>query len=247
MRAAAVIPARYASTRFPGKPLALIAGKPMIQWVYERTGQAGLVDEVIVATDDERILLVVESFGGKAVLTSAEHSNGSERVAEVAAALSARVIINVQGDEPLIEPAMIDQALAPLLEDESILAGTLMSPIKKAEELINPNIVKVVTDNNGFALYFSRSPIPCQRDLWKEAVVATENHYKHIGLYAYQREFLLRLCRLSPSLLEQAEQLEQLRILQNGYRIKVIETQYSCLGVDTPEDIKKIETLLNRK
>ncbi len=247
MQVAAVIPARYASSRFPGKPLALIAGRPMIQWVYERAVQAQMVDQVLVATDDERILAAVKTFGGQAVMTSPKHRNGSERVAEVAAGLKVRIVVNVQGDEPLIEPAMIDQALAPLLGDESLLVSTLKSPISTAEELLDPNLVKVVTDKEGFALFFSRAPIPYQRRLWRDKVTPTANHYKHIGLYAYQREFLLKLCRLPPTPLEQAEQLEQLRIMENGYRIKVIETEYSCLGVDTPEDISKIEQLLLEK
>ncbi|MBI5787800.1 MAG: 3-deoxy-manno-octulosonate cytidylyltransferase [Candidatus Schekmanbacteria bacterium] len=244
MKAVAIIPARYASSRFPGKPLAIIAGRPMIQWVYERTQKAGLLDETIVATDDERILKAVQDFGGKAVMTSPAYRNGSERIAEVAAGLDAQVIVNVQGDEPAIEPAMIDQAIAPLLKDKNIPVSTLKTPIENAAELISPHVVKVVTDNQGYALYFSRSPIPYQRERWKDQIAPAGNHYKHIGLYAYRRDFLLQFCRMQPTLLEQAEELEQLRVLENGYKIKVIETRYKSLGVDTPEDIIKVEYIL---
>ncbi len=219
MRVVAIIPARYASSRFPGKPLARIAGKPMIQWVYERTLQAQSVDQVFVATDDERIMAAVKVFGGQAVLTSPEHRNGSERVAEVAADLDAQIVVNVQGDEPLIEPVMIDEAVAPLLDNEEVLIGTLKSSINTVGELLDPNVVKVVTDEEDFALLFSRSPIPYQRQLWQEEAIPTTNHYKHIGLYVYQREFLLKLCNLLPTPLEQAEQLEQLRVMEHGYKI----------------------------
>ena len=241
-----VIPARYASTRFPCKPLADLCGKPMIQWVYERSAGCESVDRAIVATDDERILLAVKAFGGDVVMTRSDHATGTDRLAEVAAALDDDLVVNVQGDEPLIDPAMIQAAVAPLLADSSIPMGTLKTPLTSLEEYQNPNVVKVVTDLQGFALYFSRAPIPHPRDFsedldqrWNELATA-----KHVGLYVYRREFLLKYPRLQATPLETQENLEQLRALEHGYRIRVAETELVGQGVDTPEDLERVRALL---
>ena len=236
MSVLAIIPARYASTRFPGKPLAAIAGKPMIQHVYERTLKADSVSRVIVATDDERIRAAVVDFGGEVVMTRADHPSGTDRLAEVAAGLDADLIVNVQGDEPLIDPLMIDQAVKPLLADPTIEMGTLKSLIKDEEDYLNPNIVKVVTDRDGFALYFSRSPMPYLR----EADFASVPLFKHVGLYVYRRDFLLKYPHLSETDLEKAEKLEQLRALEHGYRIYVATTDCESIGVDVPADLEKV-------
>lgn len=241
-----VIPARYASTRFPGKPLADLCGKPMIQWVYERSALCESVGRVIVATDDDRIALAVESFGGDVAMTRSDHLTGTDRLAEVAAGLDDELIVNVQGDEPLIDPAMIQAAVAPLLADDSIPMGTLKTPLTSIEEYRNSNVVKVVTDQHGFALYFSRAPIPYPRDFtdalehrWGELATA-----KHIGLYVYRREFLLRYPHLKMTPLESQECLEQLRALEHGYRIRVAETSLAGQGVDTPEDLEQVRAIL---
>jgi len=240
MSVCAIIPARYASTRFPGKPLADICGKPMIQHVYERTLQADSVNRVIVATDDKRIQSAVVAFGGEVAMTRADHPSGTDRLAEVAGALDVELIVNVQGDEPLIDPAMIDQAVRPLQENAAIVMGTLKSRIVDSGDYGNPNIVKVVTDGNGFALYFSRSPIPHMRDDARPAL------FKHVGLYVYRREFLLAYPCLSETPLEQAEKLEQLRALEHGYRIFVAETDRQSIGVDVPDDLQKVIAELSK-
>ncbi len=241
-----VIPARYASTRFPGKPLADLCGKPMIQWVYERSSLCESVDRVIVATDDDRIARAVESFGGDVVMTRSDHPTGTDRLAEVAAVLDDELIVNVQGDEPLIDPAMIQAAVSPLLADNSIPMGTLKTPLTSVDEYKNPNVVKVVTDRQGFALYFSRAPIPYPRDFgdtlqqrWQELAAA-----KHIGLYVYRREFLLHYPQLQATPLENQECLEQLRALEHGYRIRVAETDLTGQGVDSPEDLERVREIL---
>ncbi|GFE59382.1 3-deoxy-manno-octulosonate cytidylyltransferase [Geobacter sp. AOG1] len=252
MKITAVIPARYASTRFEGKALADIVGKPMVQHVYERTARAGLVSEVLVATDDERIASAVRAFGGRVEMTSRDHETGTDRLAEVAARLDSDIIVNVQGDEPLIEPAMIDEAIEPLAKDPGIPMGTLKSRIKYLHDFLSPNVVKVVTDWEDYALYFSRSPLPNFRDKWndlKDEAFASGKLlcYKHVGLYVYRREFLLQYAQMSPTYLELAEKLEQLRVLENGYRIKVISTEHESIGVDTPCDLDKVlEKLRNR-
>ncbi len=236
MTVSAIIPARYASTRFPGKPLVDIAGKPMIQHVYERTARAASVGRTIVATDDERIRKVVDDFGGEVVMTRADHPSGTDRLAEVAAGLDSELVVNVQGDEPLINPAMIDQAVAPLLADSSIEMGTLKCLIDSEEEYRNPNVVKVVTDQANFALYFSRSPLPFLRDQpWHDCRL-----FKHVGLYVYRREFLLKYPGLPETDLEKAEKLEQLRALEHGVGIYVAETEDVSIGVDTPEDVARV-------
>ncbi|MEW6379419.1 MAG: 3-deoxy-manno-octulosonate cytidylyltransferase [bacterium] len=247
MRIAAIIPARYQSSRFPGKPLAPILGKPMIQYVYERSSAASLIDEIWVATDDQRIYERVRSFGGQVMLTSPDHESGTERVAEAAQRIDADVVINVQGDEPLIRPEAIDLLARAMAEDQQAPMATLKRKIQREPDADNPNCVKVVTDRQGFALYFSRSPIPCIRDRYApHDTQAAFFTYQHVGIYAYRKDFLLQIPLLPPSILEQAEKLEQLRVLESGYRIKVIETDYESYGVDMPEDISRIEELLCR-
>lgn len=244
MNITAIIPARYGSTRFPGKALADLCGKPMIQHVYERTIQASHISRVIVATDDQRIADAVKRFGGDYVMTSPDHETGTDRLAEVARGLHDDIIVNVQGDEPLIEPAMIDQAVTPFLADQQLKMGTLKCRIKCLHDFLSPNVVKVVTDSHGYALYFSRSPLPFFRDKWqdlKDEAFASGRMlcHKHVGLYVYQREFLIQYAALPQTPLENAEKLEQLRALENGIRIRVVETDFESLGVDTPEDLNK--------
>ncbi|HEX9021983.1 MAG TPA: 3-deoxy-manno-octulosonate cytidylyltransferase [Nitrospirota bacterium] len=241
----AVIPARFGSTRFPGKSLALIKGKPMIQRVYERTRGSKLVERVIVATDDDRILAAVKSFGGEAFMTSPEHPTGTDRIAEVVKKIECDLVVNVQGDEPLIHPEMIDQAIMPLAADPSIPLGTLCKKIDSRDEAFDPNVVKVVFDRNGFALYFSRAPIPWSRDQWAGRVSFADmpfvdTQYKHIGLYVYRRDFLLTFARMPQTTLETVEKLEQLRALEHGYRIKTVVTEHDSFGVDIPDDLGKI-------
>lgn len=236
----AFIPARYDSTRFPGKPLALIKGKPMIQHVYERCLQCPEISETYVATDHEGIFEAVEAFGGKAVMTSREHRSGTDRIAEAARALgisSKDLIVNIQGDQPIFEPAMISDLVAPFFQKDEPPMATLRCRVLREEEKGNPNHVKVVTDRAGYALYFSRYPIPFLRDRGEGDVA----FYKHLGFYAYQTDFLLHFTRLEPGILESAEKLEQLRALEHGFRIKVSETPHNSLEVDVPEDIARIE------
>ncbi len=239
-RVIAIIPARYESTRLPGKPLADIHGQPMIRRVYERAAQADGIDRVLVATDDARIREAVASFGGEVVMTSAAHSTGTDRIAEVARDLDADVIVNVQGDLPLLDPAMVAAAVAPLRADAGLPMATIKTAIRAEEELRNPNVVKVVTDRDGFALYFSRSPLPH----WRDGAPAEVLAHKHIGLYVYRREFLLTLARLEPTPLEQAEKLEQLRALEWGFRIKVVEVAAASIEVDTARDLERARALV---
>jgi 3-deoxy-manno-octulosonate cytidylyltransferase (CMP-KDO synthetase) len=237
----AVVPARYASTRFPGKPLAPIAGRPMIQHVVERVRTAKLVSRVVVATDDARIKSAVEAFGAEAILTRADHANGTDRVAEVAARLTAEIYVNVQGDEPLIDPGTVDAVIAAMLEDESVQIATPCVAIEEPKDIMDPNVVKVVRDFDGNGIYFSRAPIPWVRDT--NANVKAQ-HWKHLGLYGYRREALLEYQTLPPGDLERVEQLEQLRWLENGFRIRVAETDYDAVSVDVPSDIERVEKLL---
>lgn len=250
MSIVAVIPARYGSSRFPGKPLALILGKPMIQWVYERAALAACADRVVVATDDERIARVVAGFGGEVQMTRSDHATGTDRLAEVAGRLDAELLINVQGDEPLIDPRMIEAAAAPLIADAAIPMGTLRAALETWEEYRNPNVVKVVCDGRGFALYFSRAPIPHPRDLPQggaQPSPAALGMFRHVGLYVYRRDFLLAFASLPPSPLEQLEKLEQLRALEHGHAIRVVETDLTSLGVDTPEDLLRVEAFLRAR
>lgn len=242
MNTLCVIPARYASTRLPGKPLADIAGKPMIVRVYEQASRAKRLSGVIAAVDDERVYEAVVSHGGKAMMTAKGHPTGTDRLAEVAAAHpEAELIINVQGDEPLIEPDLIDALAAAFEEAPELQMATVKSPMTDENEMKNHNNVKVVTDKEGYALYFSRSLLPYPRENTGVTV------YKHIGIYAYRRDFLLQYARMKPTALEQTESLEQLRALENGYKIKVIATDFKFVGVDTPEDLAEVNRLYKER
>jgi 3-deoxy-manno-octulosonate cytidylyltransferase (CMP-KDO synthetase) len=248
----AIIPARFASTRLPGKPLSDIHGKPMIQHVYERTAQARLVDRVLVATDDERVAATVRAFGGDAVMTSVRHASGTDRLAEAIETCEGDVVVNVQGDEPMLDPQWIDQAIEPMQQDSALSVSTLSLPLGDVEEMMSPSVVKVVANLRGEALYFSRSPIPYVRldppgSLADAAAAALKKGLarKHVGLYAYRREALLRFARLPPSPLETAEGLEQLRALQDGMKIRVVETDGRAgVAVDTPEDLERARGLM---
>ncbi len=238
-----VIPARYASTRFPGKPLALVAGKPMIQCVYERAQRSAMLTDLFVATDDERIVTAVEAFGGKVMMTRPEHQSGSDRIAEVAQQIRPHpdLVVNIQGDEPLIDPAAIDIAINVLLADDEAEVSTLVRPISTLEELENPNVVKVVLAQDHTALYFSRSPIPYCRDCAGHADWLNRHQYlKHLGVYVYRHETLLAFVSWPPGRLERVEHLEQLRLLERGVRIHAARTEYEGRSVDTPADLEAL-------
>ena len=241
MKVLCVIPARYASTRLPGKPLSMIAGKPMIQHVYERACQAQLPNEVVVATDNELVEKAVLDFGGKAVMTSPDHPSGTDRLAEVALMYpDVDVIVNVQGDEPMIPPEVIHR-LAEAFNGDADLNMATMKVVMDEEDYENPAAVKVVTDQQGYALYFSRSLMPYPRNKPEGFKV-----FKHVGIYAYRRNFLLKYAALAPTPLEKAESLEQLRALENGYKIKVLESDFQGIGVDTPEDLAAVNALFEK-
>jgi len=244
MEAIGVIPARFSSTRFPGKVLADILGRPMIQWVWEAAKSAFSLDELVVATDDERVAKVVEGFGGKVNLTSPQHRTGTDRICEVVNPLDVKVVVNIQGDEPMLEPLMIDELARTLLENPEIQMATLSYPIKSRHDLKDPNVVKVVTDKDDFALYFSRSLIPYLRPDKRLARNKGPIFFKHIGMYAYTKDFLFTFANLSHSALEEAEDLEQLRALEHGHRIKVLETKFDSIGVDTPGDLERVKRIL---
>ena len=271
MTAIVIIPARYDSTRFPGKPLYPLKGMPVIQHVYENSKHARLADDVIVATDNETIFERVFTFGGKAIMTDKKHPSGTDRIAEVAASMDYDIIVNVQADEPLIRPEMIDDVIT-VLDDKRASIGTLTKKIEDPNEIADPNIVKVVFDKEGFALYFSRAPIPFHRDEWKlhstelktqntpslplpprgggqgwggDPELRTFHCYKHVGIYSYRREALLSLAGMEPTELEKIEKLEQLRALEHGMKIKVRETFFETYGVDTLEDLEKVEKCLS--
>jgi 3-deoxy-manno-octulosonate cytidylyltransferase (CMP-KDO synthetase) len=244
MKTIAIIPSRYHSTRLPAKPLALIAGLPMIQRVYQCALACPQLDAVYVATDDERIARCVQGFGGRSVMTSPQHASGTDRIAEAAQKLGLApddLIVNIQGDQPTFPPSVITDMIQPLLADPGIPMGTLKYRITDLAEIDNPNHVKVVTDKNGLALYFSRSAIPYYRDKQSDYF-----YYKHLGLYAYRLHFLKTFTSLPVGLLEASEKLEQLRALENGFKIKVVETAYNSIEVDTPGDIAKVEAWLRR-
>ncbi len=242
-RVIGVIPARYGSSRFPGKALADLCGKPMIRHVVERASRALSLDDVLVATDDRRILEAVHAFGGKARMTSPAHPSGTDRIAEVVRDLGCDLVVNIQGDEPLIEPTVIDQAVAPLTDDPSVEMGTLARPMA-VDEAVDPSKVKVVLDRHGFAMYFSRSRIPYIRD---GAPPPTERPYLlHMGLYVYRRETLLRLAALPPTPLEERARLEQLRALEHGIRIRVVTTDHESFGVDTPADLERVRGMIQQ-
>jgi 3-deoxy-manno-octulosonate cytidylyltransferase (CMP-KDO synthetase) len=236
-----VIPARYGSTRLPAKPLVPLAGKPMIQRVYERAKLAKSAGRVIVATDDERILKAVQDFGGEARMTRTDHRTGTERIAEVAAHVQGEVFVNVQGDEPLLDPAAVDAAVVALLEEPAAAISTVAVPIRTPADIMDPNVVKTVLDFDDNALYFSRAPIPWVRD---SAHKIHARHLKHLGLYVFQRDALLEYPTLPQGELERLEQLEQLRWLENGWKIRVAEVEHDAVSVDVPEDVARAERLL---
>ncbi|GMT42566.1 MAG: 3-deoxy-manno-octulosonate cytidylyltransferase [bacterium] len=238
---AAVIPARYGSTRFEGKLLAPLKGKPVIIHVVERAHMCRLVDSVLVATDDDRIFNEVQKAGYRAVMTSADHTSGSDRVAEAAGKIDCGIVVNLQGDEPMLDPASVDACIKVLLDDPSLEVSTLAVPITDVAEFQNPDAVKVVVDNNGLALYFSRAPIPY--DL--AGIEKKTAMMKHLGLYVFRRSFLLEYAALKPTELEMTEKLEQLRILQHGFKIRVVKAFRDSIGIDTPEDLVKAEALLD--
>jgi 3-deoxy-manno-octulosonate cytidylyltransferase (CMP-KDO synthetase) len=242
MNVVCIIPARYESSRFPGKPLADICGKPMIQHVYERVVQARTVSLAAVATDDERIFTAVQRFGGRAIMTSTTHQSGTDRIAEVVTHLGlalSDIVVNIQGDQPLFEPIQIDEVAKPLLDDPDLPMSTLIYKIIREEEVTHPHVVKVVFDHDYNAIYFSRATIPFVRDRGHEV-----SYYKHHGIYAYRRQFLDTFTKLPQGTLERLEALEQLRALEHGYRIKVVETYYDSVQVDTPQDLERVKRIL---
>jgi 3-deoxy-manno-octulosonate cytidylyltransferase (CMP-KDO synthetase) len=242
-----VIPSRYASQRLPAKPLIDLDGKPMVQRVYEQAKKSRLLDRVVVATDNSRIEEAVRRFNGDVMLTSQEIASGSDRVAAVAMQMAGDIFVNIQGDEPLIAPEMIDQGIQLLLDDPSALVGTLVKQISSQEELLNPNIVKVVLNHEGYTIYFSRSIVPYVRGEADERKwLALHTFYKHIGLYISRRTFLMRYAQLPVSHLEKAEKLEQLRILEAGYKIKTGKTTYDSIPIDTPEDVARVVAILRQ-
>ncbi|WP_113928353.1 3-deoxy-manno-octulosonate cytidylyltransferase [Bacillus sp. P14.5] len=240
MKVVGVIPARYGSTRFPGKPLAIIKGKPMIQQVFEQVKRSKKIDEVVIATDHLEIVREAEKFCARVVMTSREHESGSDRIAEVTGIVEGDIFINIQGDEPLIHPSLIDEIIQ-LAEENPDHVITACTKLESTEEIDDPNVVKVVTSQKNEALYFSRSPIPYQRN------TTDISYYKHLGIYCYPKHILKEYVNLPQSPLEQAESLEQLRLIENGYKLKVLQTHYDAVGVDTPEDIAKVELIMEGK
>ncbi len=242
MKIVCIIPSRYPSSRFEGKPLADLCGKPMIQHVYERVLRSARVSYAAVATDDERIFAAVKGFGGNAVMTSNRHRSGSDRIAEAVSGLGlaeSDIVVNIQGDQPLFEPLQIDQVTEPLVADSSVSFSTLIYRIRREEEITHPNAVKVVFDRNHFALYFSRATIPFVRDPGNVAC-----YYKHHGIYAYRKDFLMTFTQLGEGTLEKLEALEQLRALEHGYRLKVVETQFDSVEVDTPAELARVARII---
>jgi 3-deoxy-manno-octulosonate cytidylyltransferase (CMP-KDO synthetase) len=246
MKIICVIPARYESSRFEGKPLADICGKPMIQHVYERVLKSDTVSYAAVATDDERIFGAVKKFGGNVIMTSPQHRSGTDRIAEAISTIDdiedADIIVNIQGDQPIFEPSQIDEVAGPLIEDPSVDMSTLIYRIIREEEITHPNAVKVVFDRDGFAIYFSRATIPYVRKSGSEG-----SYYKHHGIYAYRKSFLMTFTSLEEGYLERIEALEQLRAIEHGYRIKVVETPYDSVEVDTPEELERIRKIVNER
>ena len=242
MKTIGVIPARWASTRFEGKVLADIQGRPMIQHVWERACASQQLNDVIIACDDQRILSAAEQFNAKAVLTSSSHPSGTDRVAQIIETIGCDIAVNIQGDEPLISPAVIDALVQVLAGDPTCSMGTVVKIIDDTMDLTNPNVVKVVMDGDMNALYFSRSPIPYNRDHSEDIV-----SYKHLGIYAYRRDFLLAFKNLPKSNLEKSEQLEQLRALEFGYKVKTVLTDIETIGVDTPDDLARVNQYLSEK
>jgi 3-deoxy-manno-octulosonate cytidylyltransferase (CMP-KDO synthetase) len=255
MSVVAIIPARFGSTRLPGKPLAQIGGRPMIQHVYQSAAKAKVLDRVIVATDDRRIEAAVRKFGGEVMMTSPYHASGTDRLAEVARKIKADLLVNVQGDLPFISARTITQAVQPLRRDRNIPMGTVCTAIHDESEWRNPNVVKVLTDKARLALFFTRAPIPFRRndafDPSGKKIAGSSRRrlwgYRHLGLYVYRREFLLKFSRLRPTALEQIESLEQLRALENGHRIYVAQVDERSVEVDTPADLLRAENYLKRR
>ena len=239
-----VIPARYGSSRFEGKVLADILGKPMLQHVWERAKQSLLLDELIIACDDERVAKVARDFGAKVVMTAKAHVSGTDRICEVINPIDVKVVVNIQADEPLIHPTMIDKAARALMDDKNIFMSTVMKAEDEPEIINDPHVVKVVIDKSNFAIYFSRSPIPYHA---QNSQIATPVYFKHIGLYAYTKDFLYIYKNLPVSYLERVECLEQLRVLEAGYRIKAVETKFDTIGVDTPEDLARVVEYLSQR
>lgn len=246
MKAIGVIPARWGATRFEGKVLADLLGKPVIQHVWENAKKAKTLDDLIIAADDERIIKVVESFGGKAVYTSPDQPSGTDRLAEVVNPLDVKIAVNIQGDEPLVKPIMIDNLVIALENEKTAQMATMIKKIEDDSELVNSNVVKVVVDRNGYALYFSRYAIPYNRTGEKDKK-KKPTYFKHIGLYAFTKDFLFTFRNLPESSLESAERLEQLRVLEYGYKIKTVETRFDTVGVDTPEDLARVKEILVRE
>jgi 3-deoxy-manno-octulosonate cytidylyltransferase (CMP-KDO synthetase) len=248
-RAIGIIPARYGSTRLPGKPLVSICGKPLIYWVWKQARKARSLDRVLVATDDQKVKEVVEQFGGEAVLTSANFASGSDRVASVARRLNYDIVVNIQGDEPLISPGAIDKLVNTLKSDRKVLVATLATAIQGEAELRDQNVVKVVFNQDGQALYFSRHRIPFWLTNGKKNldINSLQPFYAHIGVYAFRKDFLLKFVSWKPSRLEKLERLEQLRILEKGYSVKVVKTSFKSQAVDTPKDVKRVEKILRGK
>ena len=244
MNVVGVIPARYGSTRLKAKVLADLLGKPLIQHVWERAHQSRLLDRLLIATDNERVKKTCERFGSEAVMTSKRHQSGSDRITEAVQSLETEIVVNIQGDEPLIHHTMIDDMVRAILEDKSCQMATVVKPLYSEKELNDPGVVKAVIDHRGFALYFSRSVIPYNRD---KAKITGIGYYKHLGLYAYRKKFLMNFKNLPPSRLERTEKLEQLRVLEAGYKIKTVETSFDTIAVDTKEDLKRVEQFLKKK
>ncbi len=234
MKTIGVIPARYASTRFPAKVLAKIDGKPMIQYVWQKANQCKQLDEVLIACDHEQVFQIAQGFGARVVMTNPNHPSGTDRIAEAVENLSVSIVVNIQGDEPFIDPLTIDHLAALLKNDSECLMGTVIKEIQDEADFLNPNVVKCVTDVNGYALYFSRASIPYPRSLGTK-------RYKHLGLYAYRKDFLMKYKNWSKGILESTEELEQLRVLEKGYRIKTVITSADSMAVDTPEDLEKAQ------
>ena len=235
MEAVGIIPARYGATRFEGKLLADLCGKPVIQHTWENAKKSRLIEDLIIATDDKRIYNIAKGFGANVVYTSKAHKSGSDRLTEVAASIDAKIIVNIQADEPLLHPSMIDDVISPIFRNRFVNITTLCHKIEDEKEILDPNVVKVVFDRNGFALYFSRSAIPYGLTHEEQ----NHDYYKHIGIYAYTKDLLFTFKSLPQSRLERIEKLEQLRVLENGYKIKVIETRFDTVGIDTAEDLQR--------
>jgi 3-deoxy-manno-octulosonate cytidylyltransferase (CMP-KDO synthetase) len=243
MQAIGVIPARYGATRFEGKLLKDLCGKPVIQHVYERAKKAKLLDDLIIAADDDRIVKAAESFGGKVVFTSKSHSTGTDRLTEVVNQIDVKIVVNIQGDEPLIQPLLIDDLVRTMQDNPEAVMATVVKKSQSLEEFRSPDVVKAVIDQNRYALYFSRQPIPT----FLKPDAEKAYFYKHIGIYAYNKDFLFTFKKLPKSYLEKNERLEQLRALESGYKIKVIETKYETVGVDTPEDLELARQILEKE